>query len=298
MNSYDFGAGPADMSKPCLPDRFTPLFHTSSWKGLDARERLRYNQLHALYFNEQLAFFEDGLADRLLAAALRLPLEPALSRRLSDFLAEEERHTDMFRRLNRLYSPALYESEHYRFVKVGAAGRALLDWAASKPALFPLFIWVMLLQEERAVYYSREIIRSGDALEPHFVAAHRLHLADEAGHVRYDEDLIALFWAGASPRLRAVNARLLRWALAEFFNTPKRGTLSVLDELCREFPRLAPEVPGMKREMLALTGDEDYERTLYSRGIVPKAFSLLDQWPELAQLSKVMMGYRPGEAAA
>jgi len=83
------------------------------------------------------------------------------------------------------------------------------------------------------------VIAQRDELEPHFVRMHRTHLADEVGHVRWDEELIETLWQLANPVLRKVNGKLLGWMLGEFFNAPKRAQLNVVHELALEFQRCA-----------------------------------------------------------
>lgn len=43
--------------RPFLPEGLTPLAHTAAYAMLTAQQRLRYNQLHGLYVNEQILLF-------------------------------------------------------------------------------------------------------------------------------------------------------------------------------------------------------------------------------------------------
>ena len=165
-----------------------------------------------------------------------------------------------------------------------------LSWATQHPRLFPMFLWLMLLQEERSLFYSRRVIAQREELEPHFVKTHRTHLADEVGHVRWDEELIEALWQRANPFLRNVNARLFGWMLGEFFNAPKRAQLNVVHELAREFPVLSEVEPEMQRQLLALSEDGCYQMSLYSREIVPRTFARFDESAELQSLE--LIGYR------
>ena len=61
---------PVDSGRLFIPEELTPLFHTPSYGELTAAQRLRYNQLHALYFNEQIMFFERALCCRILESLL------------------------------------------------------------------------------------------------------------------------------------------------------------------------------------------------------------------------------------
>jgi hypothetical protein len=280
-----------DSGKRFIPEELTPLFHTPSYGGLTESQRRRYNQLHALYFHEQIMFFETALGRGILEALLRRPWPERLAAGLRQFRDEERQHSEMFRRLNRRCAPHLYTDRDFHFLQVPAAWRAVSRWAVDHPLRFPLFFWLMLLQEERSMFYSRAYIKHRQSIEPQFVAAHRLHLADEVGHVRWDEELIDTLWRRAHPVLRRANAKLFAWLLDEFFGTPKRAQLRVIEELGRELPELRPRLPEMRRQLLALSRDEAYRTSLYSRAIVPRTFARFDATPEFRALQ--ICGYRP-----
>lgn len=282
---------PVDSGKLFLPEAFTPLFHTQAYGALTPEQRRRYNQLHALYFNEQILYFETALGTRILEALRRQAWPERLADGLRQFQEEERRHSAMFRRLNQRCAPDLYAGRDFYFVRVPKLWTAVSSWAVARPHLFPLFLWLMLLQEERSLFYSRGILRHRESIEPHFVAAHRLHLADEVGHVQWDEELLDALWHRSRPLLRKANAILFSWMLGEFFSTPKRAQLSVVDELVREFPELRERQPEMRRQVLALATDAEYRASLYSREIVPRTFARFDQTPELRSLK--ICGYLP-----
>jgi hypothetical protein len=273
-----------DYRKPFIPDRFTPLSYTQSYQELTEEQKLRYNQLHGLYFNEQIMFFEATMGQTVLEALQREPWPFVLSERLRQLREEERQHTEMFRQLNRLGAPHIYARCDFHFVQVPKLWKGVSKWAPRHPLYFPLFVWLMLLQEERSLYYSREFIRQRGLLEPHFVETQQRHMADEAKHVRLDEAMIDVLWTHAAPSLRKINARLFAWMLREFFNTPRRAQLRVVEELVREFPALRPRRREMRRQMLALSQDAEYQTSLYSRSIVPRTFSRFDEWPEFKTL--------------
>jgi hypothetical protein len=279
-----------DHRKRFIPEEFTPLFYTPSYRALTEAQRLRYNQLQAIYFNEQIIFFETAIGRTVLKALLRLSLPPQLAKGLRQFLEEEQQHTEMFRQLNQRCAPQFYGAGHFYFIQPPRLWMAALSWATQHPRLFPMFLWLMLLQEERSLFYSRRVIARREELEPHFVETHRKHLTDEVGHVRWDEELIESLWQHANPLLRKVNAELFGWMLCEFFNAPKRAQLRVVHELTREFPALSELQPAMQRQLLALSEDSRYQNSLYSREIVPRAFARFDTSPEFQALA--LIGYR------
>lgn len=281
-----------DFSKLFVPESLTPLFFTPWYGKLNGAQRLRYNQFYGCYMNEQILFFETTLT--------RNVLEPFLSSRnvpqplrdgLRCFIEEEQRHSEMFRRLNRRCVPQFYGEQDFYFVCVPPAWKAVLEKITKRPAWFPLFIWLMLLQEERSMYYSRKFLQSERDIEPNFVATHRRHLADEVDHVRWDEELLDVVWKRTPPLLRQINARLFGWMVGEFFNTPRRAGLRMVEQLVREFPELSGFAEEMRQQVLDLREDENYHLTLYSREIVPRTFARFDRWPEFSRLQEVLPGY-------
>lgn len=286
-----FEDSPVDSGMLFLPEALTPLFHTASYGALTPVQRRRYNQLHALYFNEQILYFETALGHGILGALLRQPWPDRLADGLRQFQDEERQHSAMFRRLNQMCAPDLYAGRDFYFVRVPKIWKTVSRWAVAHPLLFPMFLWLMLVQEERSLFYSRSILRHRESVEPHFVKAHRLHLADEVGHVRWDEELLDALWERAHPLLRKANAKLFSWMFDEFFSTPKRAQLHVVEELVREFPELRGQEMEMRRQLLALSGDAGYRTSLYSREIVPRTFARFDETPEFRVLK--ICGYQP-----
>jgi hypothetical protein len=283
---------PIDFGRHFIPETLTPLAHTAIWLRLEPCHRLRYNQLQALFFNEQIIFFETRVGTGIMQALLQEAWPDDFDDTLREFWEDELRHTSMFRALNCRCAPELYGAGDFHFIQVPRPWRAILQWTTRRPRLFALYIWLMLLQEERSLYYSAQFIRHRETLEPCFVATYRAHLVDEAGHVRWDQELLHRWWPRIRPQLRRLNARLLGWLVREFFSAPRRGQICVLDTLAREFPELEPQLPELKRQTLALTTDARYRRSIYSREVTPRSFALFDQWPEFRVLERAMPGYR------
>ncbi len=281
--------GQVDFTRRFLPESFTPLFHTNVYRGLPEPVRLRYNQLHALYFNEQVAYFEQEMLSPMLRALQKSPLPPGFAAKLDVFLGDEQRHTAMFHELNQRCTPEFYANSAYKFIRVHSWGQALITGISSRPNLFPLIAWLTLLQEERALFYSKGCLEEAAELEPHFVATHRAHLADEVGHVRVDEELLDWLWPRANRMIRFLNTRMLCWMIGEFFLLPKRGGLCVVDQLVQEFSAL--DVGRLHRELNDLGTNAAYLSTLYSREMTPRSFARFDAHPEFGLISRTLPGY-------
>ena len=276
-----------------MPEELTPLYHTPGFARLDACQRLRYNQLHGLYFNEQTMFFEKALARNVLGYFLKQALPVELKTGLRRFLVEEERHTEMFRCLNRDCAPEIYSQRDFFFITVPPAAAGALNFVSSRPHWFPFLLWLMHLQEERALFFGQSFLKRAEILEPHFVAAQRKHVADEVGHVRWDDALLDWVWPKAGYLCRQINTRILAWMIAEYFSTPKRAAVRVLAELVKEFPELQPEFAGFRRELVELGHNKSFRKSLYCQENVPNTFKRFNAWPEFRPLKAVMPGYVP-----
>jgi hypothetical protein len=283
-----------DHSRFFMPEELSAFYFTPAYATLTEAQRLRYNQLNALYFNEQIMFFEKSLARNVLGYFMQQPLPADLKSGLQQFLKEEEQHTAMFQALNRQCAPEIYVHHEFHFIQVPPLAAKMLDALSKRPNWFPFLLWLMHLQEERALFFGRAFLKATDALEPHFVAVHRKHLADEAGHVRWDEELLDWVWPQTGLWLRRLNARMLGWMISEYFSTPKRTALRIVAALVKDFPSLQSQYPEFCRQLRALGTDSAFRCSLYCPENVPLTFQRFDAWPEFKSLVRAMPGYIPG----
>lgn len=290
--------GPIDFTKRFIPERLTPLYHTPAYARLSPGQRLRYNQLHAAYFNEQTIFFESAMAQYILRGFLQRRLPEGLAAGLRTFIAEESEHSQMFRALNRNGWPERYARGDFHFIRLPAWASVCLRQSVRRPGFFPFFLWVLLIQEERALFGAKEFLDGADDLEPNFVAAQRRHLADEMEHIQWDEELLDWVWPRTSERLRRINARFFAWMMGEYFTTPKRSGLRVVAELVQIFPELKTLWPDLRDQMLRLSEHREFNLLSYSRTVTPRAFARFDRWPEFGTLGKVLVGYGPSPPVA
>ncbi len=108
---------PSDLwRQPFIPERLTPLPFTPVWRELRPAEQLRYNQLHGLYFHEQIIFFEQTVIVPLLRAAQPHVADTALRDSIDTFVAEENTHSAGFHELLAALRPAWYAGGWRHFV--------------------------------------------------------------------------------------------------------------------------------------------------------------------------------------
>src|SRR4051812_38688920 len=103
--TVDLHEQPIDFGREFIPETLTPLAHTAAWQRLESHHRLRYNQLQALFFNEQIVFFETMVGTGTMQALLQEGWPDDFDQTLREFWDDEVRHTGMFRALNRRCAP-------------------------------------------------------------------------------------------------------------------------------------------------------------------------------------------------
>ena len=267
-----------------IPDRLTPLRFTPVWQELLPAEQRRYNQLHGLYFHEQIIFFEQIIIVPLMRALQPKVNDPGLRAALETFIAEEMVHSAGFHALLRSLRPEWYENDWRHFVKVSPAVNALLAAMVKRPRLFPCFLWLVQLLEERTIFASRLFLADADEFPEDFLALHRQHLGDEADHVRWDTALIAQFWSQSPAWVRRANARLLDWMLGEFLAVPRRAALRVVDALADDVPDLSVPPARLKAALRALAAQPDFRGSVFGRDAVPRTWRQASVAPDMSPI--------------
>ncbi len=268
-------------SQPFIPERLTPLPLTPSWTRLNGDERLRYNQLHGLYFHEQIIFFEQEMIVPTLRALQPHVSSPPLREAMNTFVAEENTHSVRFHRLLTSLRPDWYADSWRHFVRMSPASRRVFAWMVAHPRLFPLFLWLVQLLEERTMFASRLYLNEAERFPPAVVELQRQHLVDEADHVQWDAALLAQFWTGAAPWLRRINAQLLNWIVEEFIAFPRRAALAVIDGLAADFPQLSVPPLQLKKELRSLSQRPEIRRAVFGRDAVPRTWKQASLAPDL-----------------
>lgn len=288
------GEIPAYAGMFCMPESHTPLAYTPMLSRLDPPQRLTYNRLHTLFFHEQIIFFEQCLAIpalRALEADSRLP--SSLREGLATFIREEREHSAMFSALLRRLDPQGYENGRFRFVLASPAMRTSLAAMANRPRIFPMGILMLMMQEERSLHHGAAVLREALSLDPAVVATHRIHLADEVGHVRLDEAILTAILPGINPVLMRLNLALLACITEAFFIVPRRGSVRVIEALVHAHPELAPLRADLIAALARLGDSREWRFASQSWEITPKTFLWFSRLPEVALLKRVFPGYTP-----
>ncbi len=280
-----------------VPEAITHLYYSPVYATLSPGQKLIYNKLHACYLCELFVYFEQTLPAYYLKAAARPGVPESLREGVRALHSAEQRHAEMFRKLARHLSPELYSEFRFHFIRLPRAASALLRAACGRPSLFPAMFWIVLMQEERAIFYANEILREASRLDPQTVEVQRRHKADESAHLGVDEALLSLYWDANRPWVRRLNGILLRLLVSEFLVAPKRGGVRLVDRWVTECRELRPRRAELAAAMRRLAGEPRFHESLYSRRIVPRTFALFDRYVEFRGLGKSLWAYSP-EAAS
>lgn len=278
-----------DCSRPFICDTLTPLYHAPVYAELTAGERLTYNQLNGMYWNELIAAFELELALAVLRAAAKRDDVPLQVREaLRGFARDEVRHAEIFAALNRASDPRRYANGERVFLRVPPGGRAIVRLLASTPAVAAL-VWFMLLVEERSIAVTAIAARAN--IDDAYADVYARHSDDERRHVAIDLELLQAIHDRRGAATRALTAAIFRGAVKRFLVGPGPAALRIVEALIAEHPRLAPLRRRIARELRALARDRRYHEMLYSRDKVPATFARFDRLPEMRTMSSVLLGY-------
>jgi hypothetical protein len=286
----EFVIGEIDFACPFISEHLTPLPYTMAFHELSAAAQLRYNQLMASCYHEHFIYLETMLAEIILPALIRRFAREPVAPLLEGFRCEERKHSAWFHDLHRATEPELYRENRYYFVRVPRFAQRVLDACARRPETFPFCLWIAMIIEERTIPSSRDILRDADRIEGHYVRLHRLHAADEVGHVSCDAEMLRLLWPKLSVLNRSFNRLMFVTVLREFFRLPKRAGWRVIQRLAEEQPSVRPLLPRLRRQLLALEGNQRYLATLYSPAREPRTFALADNYSELRDLETQLLG--------
>lgn len=284
-----------------FPEVLTPLYHCQSYKSLlDEDDRKYYNHLYAQYVSEQFIFLEDRFLCRVVEGLLpwSLSISWDLKRCLEIFLAEEVKHTEMFRRLNKICNPDRYSQNDFHFLELKNYEERLISLMAKFPRHINYWIWVALLFEEKTIdYFSHYRMQNRDQksaqLDPLHYQVHQFHMLDEARHVQIDEHLLNLIFNQAGQIMRRINIYLLRKTMVNYTN-PRRANIRIIEELCRTRHRLKSQTTRICDEIRAQNGQSPYQLAQFSRRNFPKTFSYFDSDADIQrEMMKVILTYHP-----
>ncbi len=269
-----------DKTKFFIPEKFTPLYYTPIYEHLECKHKLRYNQLNALLFNEQFIFFESTTCQTVANAILKKPELEWSHDDVKTFQSEEETHWKWFHALNVNAESTFYKESPFHFIEVSP--KQLKTWNALTRRIdyFPLFLWIIYMQEERALYYANTMIQDSQDLEPNYVSVQKKHLDDEESHSDIISKLLEILWYKKNKLIRTVNAKLFSWIILEFFLLPKRSGMKIIDQWLAEFTELKYLRSDILCHFKKLSANMDFVASLYGKDVIPNTWDRFCQLPE------------------
>jgi hypothetical protein len=272
-----------DRTKPWEPDDLSALCFVPAFRSLNAEQRRRCNQLHALGVCEQFIWFEQQLI-RTVSQVLQINTLPApLEEALAHFVAEETKHIAMFWRLLERSEPLWYRERTPRLFRVSPLQQFAMDRGGENPQTFIAWVWLAIFVEERTLYLSRLHVqaarRDPGKIDPLHAQVHHFHFLDEARHHQLDQHLLTWLYDPQPQWKKKLSALMFRQVLQSFVGG--RMAPSIVAQLGREYPGLRGKVlPCMLAELREIKRNPDYHRKLFSNAVQPHTLALLAQYPE------------------
>src|ERR1043166_547610 len=171
-----------DRTRPFIADALTPLYFTPVWAELTNAQRLTYNQLNGMYWNDLIAAFER----HLVLALMKSEIAP----RIREVVREEVLHEGVFHELNRLAGAPR------TFIAIPRAASSMLRLLARTRSGAAALVWVMMLMEERSI----AVMSDSRGIDATFARVYAAHVEEERGPVATDIELIALLHRGVVTR--------------------------------------------------------------------------------------------------
>lgn len=270
----------------------TPWSYLPSFNLLSGEAQRRYNQLYALGTNEVFAVFETEFITTILQRwTKKIQDNPILLKSMADFCSEETKHAEMFHLLNLAACPEYYGQEKYFFSKkADKMGFWLLQVIKTFPQVFGVWVWIALFFEERSLIYGKHyLMTSNSYLNERFREVHKLHMIEEAHHVKLDEVFVHYFYKPLSLWKRQLSAFMLERIVRSYI-APKRLSLVLAKVLEREFPeekevlkKCLSELPLLSQNKTFLNlslGFKATERTRRQLGLFPEFKKVLEILPD------------------
>lgn len=277
-----------DHSRPFMPESLTQLYHTEHYQELSTEQRLRYNQLFALRAIEQLMTLEARFISLVIRRSQRIPIlrnNTSMQYCMDEMVSEEVEHYNMFRSLNRLAEPSIYQQQDMYFARMSLAERVILELLALVPGITPFLLWTLLILEEFSTHISQQMLqqRSGPLgnLEENFIRAHREHLKDESRHVAICANSLREILRESSIASRKMNALLLHYFMDEYM-TPKRGGVRVIRHLCKELPALKEHENEIIKAIRKQSPDPLIWGAINNASAMPTTNKMMQRYPEFS----------------
>lgn len=283
------------------PEDLAQLAHSPSWALLSAEDRRCFCRVIALSSCENFIFLEEYLLVPAVEAVLRSHgrrLSADLTACLEDFVAEEIKHSAMFRCLLETAAPAWYppgadagtwRPRIYRSSWLENEGSRLL---VKVPGLSLWWIWLAILFEERTIDVYRRYHAGGPVVDPLFTAVHRFHMLEETRHVAIDQHLLVALWEQAPLVVRRANVAVLNQVM-KVFTRPRNSARAAVDAVIAANPAMAVHRAALLADIEGLGTNLAFQQANYSRAVLPKTFGLMDRYPELASIRASLPAYDP-----
>ncbi len=273
-----------DRSKAWEPDELGALWFVPSFELLSAEQRRRCNQLHAIGICEQFIWFEWELISGI-GNVLRLRTLPArLDEALRHFIAEEQKHIEMFWRLLQKSEPAWYPERRPRIFRVSFLHQFCMNRMVAYPELLIAWVWLAIFVEERTLHLSRLHMstakKSPAEVDALHTQVHSFHFRDEVRHYQLDQHLLTWIY-DPQPRWKKQLSAFMFRQFVRAYVAARRTATHILMQLGNEYSVLRAELlPCMLAELQDVARNPRYHQKHFSPAAAPHTLKLLAEYRE------------------
>jgi len=191
----------------------------------------------------------------------------------------------MFWRMCEKAEPSFYPERRFHLFGTSPFQKLAQRILLSQPRLFLMWIWVIILFEERTIDYCKQYRKAKKAdpalLDENFCELHEFHLQDEGRHYQYDHHLLTWLYDPQPAWKKRLAGRMFA-RLMKAYTAPRRTSLRILEVLGQEFPELHERaIPALRRELPLLRTSESFHEAAFSRRVLPKSLALFAEYDEL-----------------
>lgn len=295
LDQIDWKIG-ADRNKFWIPEPLVSISHLPVYGVMSADLKKRFNQNNALGVAELFIFFEEKALVPSMSKALRAAKTPEFKKALQHFIAEEEKHSQCFKKVLFSAAPELYSESNFKFnfVNIPFVAKLLFDVLIKFPMLLPAWVWVAIFFEERTLMYSKEYIKAKKSnlgnIDELFYQVHFYHMMDEVRHVKLDEHMINAFYKTFSK----AHARLVVWMTRRFIQRsayPINMIKSCLAEIKMNAPHLLTQEIEYRilNEAKQLSQINSFVDLNFSDSAAPRTRILMNRFPEFKNFWQKIM---------
>lgn len=270
-----------------LPEHLVSISHLPVYQEMSPDLRRIFNQYNSLGVSELFIFFEEKSLIPCMTKALAIAQSDPLKLALQNFIDEEYKHSECFKKLLKNAAPQMYPDQDLKFlfVKVPLISRIMLMGLKKFSVLLPAWVWAAIFFEERTLMYSREFIKAKkenpESIDELFYQTHFYHMLDEIRHVKLDEHLIENFYKTSGK----IHSKFVAWMVYRFLKRSAHP-INMIRACLAQIKKFHPQLLSAEIEYKIISQSKMLPKTKsftdlnFGDSAAPRTRQLMNRFPE------------------